>query len=608
MAPPQRPLPQERKSSPLCKLKAELETCSKPSTPPPKSTPPTAKKPDQLWAEKYRPQSVNELFGNKKAIQTLRDWLQHRKQFSGDPTVPLAALVHGPPGVGKTTTVHLLLKEFGYTAIEVNASEHRTKKIIMQTIVRVCTTDMDRGVHRALVLDEIDGAVSQNGDKRGAETSNSGVSAVVQFLTDAPHSKTKVAPIVCIANDVGSKGIRTLKEKCLTVRFYTAYSAESMLPLVEKICRSEGICMMPSDRLRLCRAANGDYRALVNALQFESLCPTHHQTTTSPNRTNDHADDLFVACQKLLTARCMPLREAERLCAGDSFAMQFMIQENYLRFLDRYCSAHTSDTKREALSALAGMFDDSDTTSTTSTPTKSSMPVDPLQTMIEMSDVFDVVSLLHNDDMRDTLVSCGSRTLLQPHRTHFPRPNEFVKLEFTPFLGTFSQRRSNFSVYEVEKQKLAMHGIDDACIATSRHSLQLTLRQNKHNLQQVIQKRPKEKFTCTVEALKPTVERWLALKPSKKAAAAFWKTFPDEFSQLSSAGGFVEIRGTTKTAHTLKMHMGAEGASIPMEEILRYITFPDIDPPPKPAGEPEMDWKFIDKLTLRAAPGHVMHK
>lgn len=41
-----------------------------------------------------------------------------------------AVLITGPPGIGKTTSAHLCAKLEGFTPIELNASDARSKKLI----------------------------------------------------------------------------------------------------------------------------------------------------------------------------------------------------------------------------------------------------------------------------------------------------------------------------------------------------------------------------------------------------------------------------------------------------------------------------------------------
>lgn len=41
-----------------------------------------------------------------------------------------AVLISGLPGIGKTTSAHLMAKEAGYIPLELNASDTRSKKLI----------------------------------------------------------------------------------------------------------------------------------------------------------------------------------------------------------------------------------------------------------------------------------------------------------------------------------------------------------------------------------------------------------------------------------------------------------------------------------------------
>jgi replication factor C subunit 1 len=48
-----------------------------------------------------------------------------------------AVLLAGPPGIGKTTSAHLVAKAEGYTPIELNASDTRSKKLLEVSILVV---------------------------------------------------------------------------------------------------------------------------------------------------------------------------------------------------------------------------------------------------------------------------------------------------------------------------------------------------------------------------------------------------------------------------------------------------------------------------------------
>lgn len=56
-----------------------------------------------------------------------------------------AVLVTGPPGIGKTTSAHLCAKLAGFTPIELNASDTRSKKLV-ENGMNVNNTSLDKFV------------------------------------------------------------------------------------------------------------------------------------------------------------------------------------------------------------------------------------------------------------------------------------------------------------------------------------------------------------------------------------------------------------------------------------------------------------------------------
>nr|CAG8446823.1 3981_t:CDS:10 [Entrophospora candida] len=100
-----------------------------------------------IWADRYRPTSLEELCGNSTSIKTLKAWLHDWEtnfklgfKCKTNGKYP-AVLISGPPGIGKTTAAHLVGKHEGYDIKEFNASDVRNKKTLDLTI-RIATGNM----------------------------------------------------------------------------------------------------------------------------------------------------------------------------------------------------------------------------------------------------------------------------------------------------------------------------------------------------------------------------------------------------------------------------------------------------------------------------------
>jgi chromosome transmission fidelity protein 18 len=72
-------------------------------------------------------------------------------------------LLSGPPGLGKTTLIHILAKQAGYNAIEINASDERGEAGKQRVIDAASAWSLDstskKGKPNLIILDEIDGAL-----------------------------------------------------------------------------------------------------------------------------------------------------------------------------------------------------------------------------------------------------------------------------------------------------------------------------------------------------------------------------------------------------------------------------------------------------------------
>jgi DNA polymerase III delta prime subunit len=112
-------------------------------------------------AERTRPARLDDVIGNVAARADLRRWAERWRK--GTPTGYRAALLSGPPGVGKTSSALALAADLGWTVVEMNASDARNEAAIEQVAGRASITHtLGSGIaagapSRALiVLDEAD--------------------------------------------------------------------------------------------------------------------------------------------------------------------------------------------------------------------------------------------------------------------------------------------------------------------------------------------------------------------------------------------------------------------------------------------------------------------
>lgn len=111
----------------------------------------------QLWAEKYRPQTLLDyVFKDSTQQQHVQYWIKEK-------SIP-HLLFSGAPGVGKTTLAKVLINELDvdpYDVLEINASRENSVDVIREKITGFVQT-LPFGNFKVVLLDEAD-YISANG-------------------------------------------------------------------------------------------------------------------------------------------------------------------------------------------------------------------------------------------------------------------------------------------------------------------------------------------------------------------------------------------------------------------------------------------------------------
>lgn len=104
----------------------------------------------QMWTDIYAPLTMADLVGNEGVVNNLFEWIKDWDdvQINGNKKdVPFrrgvswqdqprinakAALLSGPPGIGKTSAARIVCQHLGYEVLETNASDTRNKHAIKE--------------------------------------------------------------------------------------------------------------------------------------------------------------------------------------------------------------------------------------------------------------------------------------------------------------------------------------------------------------------------------------------------------------------------------------------------------------------------------------------
>jgi len=246
------------------------------------------------WAEKYRPKTLKEVLGNKKAVQDLQTWAE--EWLSGIPE-KRAVILHGPAGIGKTSSAHALARDLGWEVIELNASDQRTAGVIEKVAGSAASMDTFFGGKRLIILDEADN-IHGTADRGGMR-------AIAGII------KTTLQPIVLIANDV--YGLTpTVRNLCLEIKFGSVQS-RSMVPALKKVCESEEILCSLDAVQKIAENAGGDFRSAMNDLQAAASGKEVLEVEDISTSGRDVKENIFKAMQKIFKSTdCKKAMEVAR--------------------------------------------------------------------------------------------------------------------------------------------------------------------------------------------------------------------------------------------------------------------------------------------------------
>lgn len=194
-----------------------------------------------MYAETYRPSTLDDIVGHTEAKESLKNYLTSSR-------FEKAIMLTGSPGIGKTTLALAAARTIGFEPLEINASRSIRSFEDVEKIKDACRSTVsihafmrgDRNRRTCVILDEVDGSDPHAQGK------------IIAWIKDSERR----VPIVCTGNEVptifkrNSEYIQILR--CFPPRADDIASIFSDLPVTESLVKE----------------CQHDIRRLIHRLQY----------------------------------------------------------------------------------------------------------------------------------------------------------------------------------------------------------------------------------------------------------------------------------------------------------------------------------------------------
>ena len=199
------------------------------------------------WTKKYAPHKSTDIISQEKAVSDLKEFMKNFKKHSKK-----SALLFGPSGTGKTSSVYAIANEMNYEIVEVNASDFRNKAQIDSVLGNALKQRSLFAAEKVILVDEIDGLAGT--EDRG------GLTELITLLENPKF------PVVMTAMSPWDNKFSKIRTRAQMMEF-EKLSYASIIKMLKHICEKEKINYEEDALTQLATASSGDLRGAIIDLQ-----------------------------------------------------------------------------------------------------------------------------------------------------------------------------------------------------------------------------------------------------------------------------------------------------------------------------------------------------
>lgn len=207
---------------------------------------------NEIWVEKFRPQTLDELIGNNSEVNRLKDWVD-------DPSMP-NVMFWGPQGTGKTAAAQAFAQDkygddWKNHMMEMNASDERGIETVRKKIKSFASQGGVMGEHdfNIVMLDEVD------------QMTRDAQPAMRRVMEDY-HDRTRFFLICNYPNQL----IDPIKSRTAKLHM-SPLSVEQTVRLLRYVADEEGLEYTDAQLQTIAEQSEGDARTAIHTLQSSQV-------------------------------------------------------------------------------------------------------------------------------------------------------------------------------------------------------------------------------------------------------------------------------------------------------------------------------------------------